>query len=370
MTAASPIRIGGVGPLSAPGIAWAGRELLAGMELGVHDVNSRGGIGGRPLELLFEDTGGGPAAGVEALERLRTRGACAFVGEFHSVVAEAVSERAHRARFPFLCSSATLDAITARRSPYVFRLAPPQSHGWRIYADFLFERGFRHVIELIREDVYWLSGAGVLRRRLEPAGLRVSRIAVARETHASTIAEQVETLADAAPTIALLLMGYPEPLGGIVRALAGRELLPDLVSLGDPAGRAIFPDWWDTVGEYGAAVTFLCYQLPGQLTPTGHEMSSAFRDRNEREPSFVALEGYDAIGAMATALEKASELCSESICAALREAETPGTRDLIRFSTQPEGVVHQQWAWPPVCVATRTSGPPLFEECVRYPAAS
>jgi hypothetical protein len=165
-----------------------------------------------------------------------------------------------------------------------------------------------------------------------------------------------------APTIALLLVGYPEPLGGIVRALAGRDLLPDLVSLGDPAGRPIFPDWWNTVGEHGATVPFLSYRLPGQLTPIGDEMSSAFRDRHEREPSFVALEGYDAIAAMATALEEASQLDSESICSSLCEAETPGTRDLIRFSTEPEGVVHQQWAWPPVCVAMRSSGRPLSEE--------
>lgn len=172
MTAARAIRIGGAGPLSPPGIVWAGRELLAGMEIGVQDVNSRGGIGGRPLELLFEDTSGVPAAGVEALERLRSGGACALVGEFHSVVADAVAKRADRAHFPFLCSSATLDAITSRRSPYVFRLAPPQSHGWRVYADFLLERGFRHVIEIIREDVYWNGGAAVLRRHLEPASVR------------------------------------------------------------------------------------------------------------------------------------------------------------------------------------------------------
>jgi ABC-type branched-subunit amino acid transport system substrate-binding protein len=363
MLSGDPVRLGAVGPLTPPGIAAAGHELLAGMEIAVDEVNANSGIGGRPLELLFENTRGLPAAGVEALERLRAAGACALVGEFHSVVADALAECADRARFPFLCSSATLDALTGRRSPYVFRLAPPQSYGWRVYADFLLAHGFRHVIEVIREDVYWNSGAEVLRRQLEPAGVRVSRVAVAPEELAASIARNVETLATAAaPAIALLLVGYPEPLAGIVHALADRNLLTGALSLGDPAGRAIFPDWWDTVGEHGAAVTFLSYQLPGRLTQTGRKLANVFPEREGREPSFVALEGYDTIVAMATALEQAPRLDPDSICASLRATETPGTRAPVCFSTEPDGVVHQQWAWPPICVTARAEpGRPLSQ---------
>jgi hypothetical protein len=43
-------------PPTPHGIAWAGRELLAGMELAVQDVNAEGGSGGGRLELVFEDT--------------------------------------------------------------------------------------------------------------------------------------------------------------------------------------------------------------------------------------------------------------------------------------------------------------------------
>ena len=357
------IRLGGVGPLTPPGIASAGRELLAGMEIAVEEANADGGIAGRPLELLFEDTRGLPAAAVEALERLRSAGACALVGEFHSVVTETLAEQADRTGIPFLASSATLDAITARRSPYVFRLAPPQSYGWTVYADFLLARGFRHVIEIIREDVYWNGGAAVLRQRLEPAGVRVSRVAVGADEPAPVIAERIEALTSSPhPAIALLLVGYPEPLGEIVRELARRDLMDGGLELGDPAGRAIFPDWWDTVGEHGAGVPYLSYELPGRLTPTGRHVAKAFRERHGRDPSFVALEGYDTIAVLARALERAPHLDAESICAALRTVEAPATRGVVRFAVEPEGVVHQQWAWPPVCVAARGEpGTPLSE---------
>ena len=58
LSGAGSILLGGVGPLTPPGIASAGRELLAGMEIAVEQTNADGGIAGRPLELLFEDTRG------------------------------------------------------------------------------------------------------------------------------------------------------------------------------------------------------------------------------------------------------------------------------------------------------------------------
>jgi ABC-type branched-subunit amino acid transport system substrate-binding protein len=67
--------------LSGLGVAWAGRELLAGMEVAVQDVNAEGGSGGGRLELVFEDTQGDPDAGVEALRRLHAAGARALVGD-------------------------------------------------------------------------------------------------------------------------------------------------------------------------------------------------------------------------------------------------------------------------------------------------
>lgn len=371
LSGADPIRLGGLGPLTPPGLASAGRELLAGMEIAIEGANADGGVAGRPLELLFEDTRGLPAAADETLERLAAADVCALVGEFHSVVTDVLADRADRTGTPFLAGSATLDAVTARRSPYVFRLAPPQSYGWAVYADFLLERGFRHVIEIIREDVYWNSGAAVLRQRLGPAGVRVSRVAVAADEPAPAIAERIEALiVTPQPTIALLLVGYPEPLGEIVRELACRDLIDDGLELGDPAGRAIFPDWWDTVGEHGAGVPYLSYELPGRLTPTGRRVARAFRERHGREPSFVALEGYDAIAVLARALEQAPHLDADSICAALRTVEAPATRGVVRFAIEPDGVVHQQWAWPPVCVAAR-GGPeePLSEAEVLWTTA-
>jgi ABC-type branched-subunit amino acid transport system substrate-binding protein len=56
MTGIETVRIGALVPLARPGWVEAGRHLLAGLELAVHEINEAGGIGGRPLELVVRDT--------------------------------------------------------------------------------------------------------------------------------------------------------------------------------------------------------------------------------------------------------------------------------------------------------------------------
>lgn len=341
------VRIGALGPLSSPGVAWAGRELFDGMRLAIERVNGEPPAAG--LEVTFVDTGGSPQAGVSAAGELVREGAVVLIGEYHSVVAEAVARHADSIEVPFLCSSATLDAITARRSPWVFRLAPPQSYGWRLYADFLPSRGYQEVVAIIRTDLYWGSGARVLERRLGELSIPFRRLEMG-----GSVGEVVDEVAAglAAPRrlMVLLLVAYPQPTGALVRELHRRGLFPDRLGLGAPAGPCIFADWWEVAGERAIGIPFLSYVDAGTLPPAGEGFARAFADRHGREPSFVAFEGYDTVLAVARAVATARDASPSAIRDSLQRCEVQGTRGTIRFSTEPEGVVHQQWRWPPVCV--------------------
>jgi len=46
----------------------------------------------------------------------------------------------------------------------------------------------------------------------------------------------------------------------------------------------------------------------------------------------------------------------------LRRIEFEGTRGIIRFSTEPAGVVHQQWKWAPVCILAYRHARQAFSE--------
>src|SRR5690348_5869282 len=204
------VLVGGLGPLSPPGLVWGGRELRDGMRLALERLEGEAEGRQPPFELAFADSGGTPQAGVAALEDLLRQGAVALVGEYHSVVAEAVARRAGAIQVPFLCASATLDVITARRSPWVFRLAPPQSYGWSAYADFLRSRGFLQVAALVSSDLYWSSGAAVLHRRLSGLGVDFRQVGFTGSIPQAV--QELESIAGQATRLmALLLVGYPEP---------------------------------------------------------------------------------------------------------------------------------------------------------------
>jgi hypothetical protein len=52
-----------------------------------------------------------------------------------------------------------------------------------------------------------------------------------------------------------------------------------------------------------------------------------------------------------------------------RSAPSPRPEHVIRFGIEPVGAVHQQWAWPPICVAARGDpGRPLSEADVVWPS--
>ncbi|MEU6501300.1 ABC transporter substrate-binding protein [Streptomyces californicus] len=348
-TGGSPIRLGALVPLTRPGWAEAGRHLLAGLDLAVHEVNDAGGIDGRPLELVVRDTAADPERAAAAVDELADLGVAAVVGEYHSVVARAAAARADALGVPFLCSSAVLDALTEEPTEWVARLAPAQSHGWRIYADFLLGAGRRRIAVVTQPSVYWTSGTRVLRDHLAPRGGTVL------ELDASLTPEALcDALVDHGATALLLLVGHPEPAVPIVRAVRGDRRLGEIL-IGAPAGQPEFAEWAAALGEDGAGVPFLRY-LPERLGPLGERVGKELRERLGEAPSFVAFEGWDTVAVLAAVL-RSHGTDRAAVAASWPRVAVEGTRGPIRFSRTP-GIGVWQWAWAPVEVVDRDPAEP------------
>ncbi|MFF3614905.1 ABC transporter substrate-binding protein [Streptomyces sp. NPDC002580] len=346
----SSVRIGALVPLSPPGWVEAGRHLLAGLELGVGEVNEAGGIVGRPLELVVRDTAADPRRAVAAVDELAGLGVAALAGEYHSVVARAAAARADALGLPFLCSSAVLDALTGQPTEWVARLAPAQSHGWRVYAEFLLGAGHSRVAVATQESAYWAAGTRVLRDRLTPRGGTVIEL----DTHELAPAALCDELADRRATALLLLVGHPEPAVSIVKAVRGDRRLAEVV-IGAPAGQPEFAAWRSSLGADGAAIPFLRY-LPERPSPLGTRVGTALHERLAEAPSFVAFEGYDTIAVLADVL-RAHGTDRARTAEAWARVDVEGTRGRIRFSRTP-GIDVRQWAWPPVQVVDRDPADP------------
>ncbi|MFJ4776938.1 ABC transporter substrate-binding protein [Streptomyces sp. NPDC088762] len=345
----APVQIGALVPLAPPGWVEAGRHLLAGLELAVGEVNDAGGIGGRPLELVVRDTAADPQRATAAVDELARLGVAAVVGEYHSVVARAAAARADALGVPFLCSSAVLDALTEEPTQWVARLAPAQSHGWQIYAEFLLAAGHRRIAVATVPSVYWESGARILRDRFAPRGGTVI------ELDARMPPEAVcdELLAHRA-TALLLLVGFPEPAVSIVASVRRDRRLAEIM-IGAPAGQPEFAEWARSLGDDSTGIPFLRY-LPERLGPLGLRVETALRERLAEAPSFVAFEGYDSIAVLADMLRSHGSDRAR-LAEAWPRVAVDGTRGPIRFSRTP-GIGVWQWAWPPTQVVDRDPARP------------
>ena len=344
------VRIGALVPLSRPGWVEAGRHLLAGLELGVRDVNDAGGIAGSPLELVVRDTAADPQRAAAAVDELARLGVAAVAGEYHSVVARAAAARADALGLPFLCSSAVLDALTDQPTDWVARLAPAQSHGWRIYADFLLGAGHSRIAVAAEPSVYWASGARILRDHLAPHGGTVTEL----DMRALTPTAACDALVESRATALLLLVGHPEPAVSIVKAVRRDQRLTE-VMIGAPAGQPELATWATSLGDDGAAIPFLRY-LPERLGPLGARVGTALSERLAEAPSFVAFEGYDTVAVLADVL-RSSGADRERTAASWPRVAVEGTRGQIRFSRTP-GISVWQWAWPPIQVVDRDPAQP------------
>src|SRR3954451_10670099 len=251
-TDGSSIQIGALVPLTRPGWVQAGRHLLAGLELAVREVNDAGGIGGRPLELVVRDTAGDPQRAAAAVDEMAGLGVAALAGEDHSVVAPAAAVRAAAVGLPFLCSSAVLDALTEQPTEWVARLAPPQSHGWRIYADFLLSAGHSRIAVAAEPSVYWASGTRILRDRLASRGGSVIEL----DMRALAPAAVSDELVDKRATAVLLLVGHPEPAVSIVKAVRRDQRVAEIM-IGAPAGQPEFSEWATLLRAHSSAIPFL-----------------------------------------------------------------------------------------------------------------
>jgi ABC-type branched-subunit amino acid transport system substrate-binding protein len=284
------------------------------------------------------------------MEELSGLDVAAVVGEYHSVAARAAAARADALEVPFLCSSAVFDALTDQPTEWVARLAPAQSYGWRVYADFLSAGGHTRVAAATGQGDYWAAGIRILRKRLASRGGSVVELAVPPLDPATVCGE----LVDSGATALLLLVGHPEPAVSIVKAVRRDPRLADIL-VGAPAGQPEIADWATILGGDGTAIPFLRY-LPERLSPLGARVAEALRQRLEEPPSFVAFEGYDTVTVLVDVL-RSHGVERTSVAAAWPRVAVEGTRGRITFCRAP-GIGVWQWVWAPTQVVDRDPANP------------
>ena len=106
------IRIGMVNPLTGVYAAQAGNEVM-GAQLAVEQINARGGILGRQVELLVEDSANDVGTGVQKARKLIERDQVVFlIGDVNSGIAQAIAQVTNEKKVLHVVSGGHTDTIT------------------------------------------------------------------------------------------------------------------------------------------------------------------------------------------------------------------------------------------------------------------
>lgn len=113
------VKIGAVLPLSGAA-AEGGKQMRAGIDIAVSDVNKAGGILGRCVTIIYEDSQANPTtAGQVTRQAVDQDGAQFVVGVLNSSEIAPVSQVTTQAKVPLLVGAT--DTIDYKTNPYVFR---------------------------------------------------------------------------------------------------------------------------------------------------------------------------------------------------------------------------------------------------------
>jgi branched-chain amino acid transport system substrate-binding protein len=118
--AAEPIKIGEVGPLTGKDAAF-GQQGHRGIQMAVDEINAKGGVLGRPLEVVAADNQSKAGDSATAAKKLLSRDkVVALLGDGTSTNCNEITPIAQAAKIPFIATTATSPDVTEKRD-YIFR---------------------------------------------------------------------------------------------------------------------------------------------------------------------------------------------------------------------------------------------------------
>ena len=121
-----PIKIGQLSDLTSTFTPW-GVQVRDGMALAAQEINEAGGVAGRMIEIIVQDTENDGDIGVDRFERLVEEGVVAIGGVLSSGVGAQVAPTAEQLQTPVFMVKSGTEAIFTADSRYTFRTCLPSA---------------------------------------------------------------------------------------------------------------------------------------------------------------------------------------------------------------------------------------------------
>ncbi len=167
-----PLKIGALLSVTGPA-AFLGAPEARTLEMLVEELNAKGGVDGRKIQLVVKDTGGSPEKAVSFAKQLvEEDGVFAIIGPATSGESIQVKQIANDAR-TLLLSCAAAEVITTPVLPYVFKVAPKDSYAAEMIFRQMKKMGVRRVGLLSSNTGFGKAGKEQVEKLAPAAGIEI-----------------------------------------------------------------------------------------------------------------------------------------------------------------------------------------------------
>jgi len=166
------IKIGAILPLSGQSAQY-GIWIQEALELGVEKINSKGGINGRLLKIIYEDDQADPKIAATAMEKLTTINKVPIVfGSWASSCVLAQAPIAERTHTPILAEA--ISPKIREAGDYIFRIQPDARYYIRKLVPFIYnELGLRKISILFVNNDFGIDQANVFEEEFTKLGGKI-----------------------------------------------------------------------------------------------------------------------------------------------------------------------------------------------------
>jgi ABC-type branched-subunit amino acid transport system substrate-binding protein len=168
--AQNEIQLGTILGLTGQNAAY-GQEMKRGFDFAIDEVNSQGGVLGKKLSVVAEDSQFDPGKAVTAYQRLTSiRNIWLIVGVTGSTNALAVCAAARNDRAVILDPLGSAPALTSARIPGYFRIMASDAFAGKYNVDWAIADGMKHPAIVYEEDDWGASYRDAVLRYLAEKG--------------------------------------------------------------------------------------------------------------------------------------------------------------------------------------------------------
>lgn len=164
VSAAAPIRIGLQAPVTG---AWAleGEMAVNAVRIVADQINARGGVLGRPIEIVIGDDQGEPRQSALVAQRMISEGVVAVIGTYGSSVTEPAQLIYEDAGLLNIAYGATAESLTERGYRYFFRTSFRDDRQGDFFAELVSTKLHATRIAIVHDNTTFARGLAEAARR-------------------------------------------------------------------------------------------------------------------------------------------------------------------------------------------------------------